>query len=313
MLLIGHRGCHYAGYNQNTIRAFAKVTQEGASAIEFDVQLCGDGQLVVVHNLALDEVSTGSGKVISTDSRTLKSLYAGDPSRSRDRIPLLEEVFDFFASFDQQDRPAMHLELKGDGTGIQTGKLLASYVTAGKLQYADLLVSSFNWQELVNIRTICPALKIALLDGLISRKVLVDKVGPGQEHLFQRIFIYGAEQYMVPRFPSFADNLELLEKECPDLRIRMLLADEIESCLAGSYYTDVLLDTAVAMDAVSVNLWYRSLSSQFIARAHSRGLAVYVYTVNGPDELLEVAKMGVDGIFTDYYVKAAHLLTGHTQ
>ena len=61
MIFRGHRGCSYPGYNQNTIRAFDKVAQEGVPAIEFDVQLCGDGQLVVDHNLDLEEVSNGKG------------------------------------------------------------------------------------------------------------------------------------------------------------------------------------------------------------------------------------------------------------
>jgi len=67
MILIGHRGCSYPGYNPNTIRAFDKVTQEGVPAIEFDVQLCGDGELVVFHNLDLKEVSNGKGKVSFSD------------------------------------------------------------------------------------------------------------------------------------------------------------------------------------------------------------------------------------------------------
>ena len=57
MILIGHlRGCCYPGCNQNTIRAFDKFTQEGVPAIEFDVQLCADGELVVVHTLNLEEL-----------------------------------------------------------------------------------------------------------------------------------------------------------------------------------------------------------------------------------------------------------------
>ena len=48
MLVIGHRGCSYPGYNQNTIRAYKKVIADGARAFEIDVQLTKDGQLVVV-------------------------------------------------------------------------------------------------------------------------------------------------------------------------------------------------------------------------------------------------------------------------
>lgn len=308
MILIGHRGCAYPGFNQNTIRAFDKVAGEGVPAIEFDVQLCGDGQLVVVHNLNLEEVSNGQGKVFTTDSHTLKSLYAGDISRGRDRIPFLSDVFDFFASLTPERRPAIHLELKGDGTGKPAGELLAKYVASGSLQYSDVLASSFNWQELRNIRKVCPVLKIALIDGAIRRPLLINKAGAEAEQYFQRIFAYGSEQYMIPRFSTLAENLKLLEKECDDRLISASIAEEIEACLDGRYYTDELLDTACEMNAVSVNLWYRTISPEFIDKAHKRGLAVLVFTVNDPDELRALARMGVDGIFTDYYSESARAL-----
>jgi len=308
MILIGHRGCSYPGYNQNTIRAFDKVAQEGVPAIEFDVQLCGDGQLVVVHNLDLKEVSNGTGKVSSTDSMTLRTLYAGDPARGKDRIPFLPEVFDFFASLPQDVRPAIHLELKGDGTGKPAGELLARYVASGRLQYSDVLASSFNWQELGNVRKVCPTLKIALIDGLMRRKLLCEKAGVVAERYFEHIFTYGCEQYMMPRFDSLGENLELLEKECADLRVRAFLAEEIEACLDGRYYTDELLDTACKMSAESVNLWHRTVTQEFVDKAHSKGLAVLVYTVNSPDELQALAHMGVDGIFTDDFSGSASLL-----
>lgn len=313
MLLIGHRGCYYPGYNQNTIRAFQKVATDGAPAIEFDVQLCGDGQLVVVHNLDLEEVSTGKGAVGNTDSGALKSLYAGDPTRGEDRIPFLFEVFDFFASFSPEDRPSIHLELKGDNTGTCTGELVREYVEAARLRFSDILVSSFNWQELKDIRNVCPTLKIALLDGAIRRKQLLAKAGSEAERYFATIFAYGCEDYMIPRYATVAENVELLERECPDLRLRQLFTEEIEACLAGEYYTEELLDTACEMRAVSVNLWYRSLGREFVERAHGRELAVFVYTVNRPDELKKLAEMNVDGIFTDFYTEAARVLAAYIE
>lgn len=307
-MLISHRGCSYPGYNQNTIRAFDKVTQEGVPAIEFDVQLCGDGELVVVHNLDLGEVSNGKGKVSETDSHILKSLYAGDPAKGKDRIPFLAEVFDFFASLPPKRRPAIHLELKGDGTGKPAGELLSKFFASGNLQNSDVLASSFNWQELKNIRKVCPTLKIALIHGAIRRSLLFEKAGVEVGRYFERIFAYGCEQYMFPRFGSLAENLELLEKECADPRIAAILAEQIEACLEGRYYTDALLDTACEMKAESVNLWYRSVTQEFIDKAHSRGLAVLVFTVNAPEDLQTLARIGVDGIFTDYYMESASLL-----
>jgi glycerophosphoryl diester phosphodiesterase len=217
-------------------------------------------------------------------------------------------VVDFFSSLAQDVRPAIHLELKGDDTGKPAGELLAKYVASGKLQYSDVLASSFNWQELRNIRKVCPTLKIALLDGLIRRKVLCQKAGVVAERYFEHIFTYGCEQYMMPHFGSLAENLELLERECADPRVRTFLAEEIEACLDGRYYTEELLDTACEMSAESVNLWHRTVTQEFVDKAHSKGLAVLLYTVNSPDELQALALMGVDGIFTDYYSESASLL-----
>jgi len=308
MLLIGHRGCAYPGFNQNTIRAFEKVAGEGIPAIEFDIQLCGDGQLVVVHNLDLEEVSNGKGKVSTTDAEILQTLYAGKIAQGKDRIPFLPEVLDFFASLAPEVRPAIHLELKGDGTGKPGGEMLKKYVASGSLRYSDVLTSSFNWQELKNIRKVCPELKIALIDGAIRRRVLLEKGGVEVERYFERIFTYGCEQYMLPRFSTLAENLELLKTECEDVQVRSLFAEEIKACLDGKYYTDELLDTARAMDATSVHIWYRTVTPEFIEKAHQKGLAVLVFTVNAPEDLLAQANIGVDGIFTDCYLQAAQVL-----
>ncbi len=309
MLLIGHRGCRYQGFNQNTIRAFEKVTTEGVPAIEFDVQLSSDDQLVVLHNLDLNEVSTGKGKVSETHSKVLKSLFAGDPKQGKDRIPFLPEVFDFFASFSPAKRPAIHMELKGQNTGKRAGGLFMEYVAQGKLETSDLLASSFNWHELDALRKICPAARIALLDGAIQRRLLLEKTGPFVEKYFTKIFAYGNEEYMLPRFATLPENLEILKKQYNDEPdVLAILAEEVKCCIEGGYYTDILLDAACSMNASSINLWYRPLSSEFIEKAHKRGLAVYAYTVNLPADVLSLKEMGVDGIFTDYFADTARLL-----
>lgn len=311
MMLIGHRGCKYPGYNQNTLRSFEKVTSEGVPAIEFDVQISADEELVVVHNLDLEEVSTGTGEVSSTDSATLKSLFAGDPAQGEDRIPFLAEVFDFFASCPADSRPEIHMELKGNNTGKQAGELFNKYIADRKLRNSDMLVSSFNWKELQAIREVCPEVKIALLDGAVRRDLLLEKTGPEAEKYFAKLFAYGNEDYMLPRFPALAENMELLDKICPEQKIHAKLAQEIKDCLNGHYYTDELLDSAEAMKASSVNLWYRTVSTAFIKKAHARKLAVFVYTANRPEEWKALAKAGVDGIFTDFYAEAARTLTEH--
>ncbi len=307
MLLIGHRGCYYEGFNQNTLRAFKKVMDEGVPAIEFDVQRCSDGELVVVHNLDLREVSTGEGSVSSTDSKAIKRLFAGDPYRGEDRIPFLSEVFDLFAATEPDSRPLIHMELKGEETGRSAGELFNRYIESGKLHLSDILTSSFNWQELRTIRSVLPGINIALLDGAIRRNLFLARAGTEAEPFFEQIFSYGAEDYMLPRFDNIRENEVHVRKICQDPRLADLFVEEINDCLNGRYYTDELLDTACSMKAVSVNLWYKTVTAEFVHKAHRKGLKVFVYTVNDPGEIKAMGEMGVDGLFTDYYAQARTL------
>ena len=310
MILIAHRGCSYPGYNQNTLRSFEKVIEEGVPAIELDVQLDADGNLPIVHNLDLTMVSTGTGQVSTSSSAYLKSIHAGDPNRGEDEIPFLEEVLALFAGIEASKRPVLHMELKGNGTGRPSGAMVRAYLDDGRLEKGDILVSSFNWHELKQIRTLCPELDVALLDGAIRRGPLMERV-PESEGYISELFAYGEEDYMLPRFPELSKNVALLEKLCPKGPIFDGLKGEIETCLSGGYYTEALLDEAVAMKAASVNVWFQTVTPAFVEEAHKRGLKILLYTINAKEDLLKAAEMGVDGIFTDFYSEACEVLKAY--
>lgn len=53
-------------------------------------------------------------------------------------------------------------------------------------------------------------------------------------------------------------------------------------------------------DAYSVHGQIGIASARFVARAHERGLKVFVYTVNSPEDIDRLQALGVDGIFTDF-------------
>jgi glycerophosphoryl diester phosphodiesterase len=52
--------------------------------------------------------------------------------------------------------------------------------------------------------------------------------------------------------------------------------------------------------AYSVHAHVNITSARFIARAHERGLKVFVYTVNSSEDIDRLQALGVDGIFTDF-------------
>lgn len=77
------------------------------------------------------------------------------------------------------------------------------------------------------------------------------------------------------------------------------LAPEIP---VGALLCGVPLDWAACaseLQASSLNLSSEFVDARLVADAKSRGLAVYVYTVNDPEEYRRLAALGVDGVFTD--------------
>jgi len=54
------------------------------------------------------------------------------------------------------------------------------------------------------------------------------------------------------------------------------------------------------LKAWSLNLGLSLAQPQTIAAAHERGLEVFVYTVNKPEDIARMRALGVDGVFTNY-------------
>ena len=71
---------HRVGANmapENTMAAFHRALEVGADAIELDVRLTRDGQVVVIHDRRLEQTTTGRGMVATHALEELKSLDAG--------------------------------------------------------------------------------------------------------------------------------------------------------------------------------------------------------------------------------------------
>lgn len=65
--------------------------------------------------------------------------------------------------------------------------------------------------------------------------------------------------------------------------------------------------TAAELGAESLNVSAEFVDRRLIVDAHARGLRICVYTVNEPDEMRQLADLGVDGIFSDYPDRALAL------
>lgn len=97
-LIIGHRGA--MGYApENTIASFEEAIRRGADWIECDVQLSKDGEVVVIHDTAVDRTTDGQGLVRDLPWKKLKSFDAGvwhSHEFAHQHIPSLAEVITRF-------------------------------------------------------------------------------------------------------------------------------------------------------------------------------------------------------------------------
>ena len=57
---------------------------------------------------------------------------------------------------------------------------------------------------------------------------------------------------------------------------------------------------AEELGAFSVHLAHDFITNEFVEDAHRRGLKVFVFTVNHPDDIIKMCDLGVDGVFTNY-------------
>ena len=147
---IGHRGAkgHIA---ENTLASIKKAIDLGADGVEIDVFKCLTGEIVVFHDKSLDKLTNGIGLIEEKTLEELKKLRVLD---SQEQIPTLLEVI---KSIDED--VFLNIELKGRNTAEGSLDLVKKHITKSD----NILFSSFNWDELKDLRKLDSEIKIALI------------------------------------------------------------------------------------------------------------------------------------------------------
>ncbi len=160
-LIVAHRGSS-ARAPENTLASFELAIDEGAHAIELDVRLSKDGELIVCHDASIDRCSDGSGDVANLTLRELKRFSAGTWFGKRfagERIPTLREVVERFGH-----RIAINIELKAgrfEKRSILPDRcceLVASFHLR-----ESVLITSFQHSFIRRVRRIHPGIPAGLL------------------------------------------------------------------------------------------------------------------------------------------------------
>jgi len=153
LITIGHRGA-MGHETENTLASIQKALDLNVDMIEIDVFKISSGEIVVFHDEKIDRLTNGSGDIESLDLEALKNLTV----EGNHKIPLLSEVLDVI-----NHKVPLNIELKGPDTSEGVMHIIKTYMENEGWTLDDFLISSFNWEELQNMRRINKDIKIAIL------------------------------------------------------------------------------------------------------------------------------------------------------
>lgn len=171
-LAIAHRGDPLVK-PQNTKGAFLSAMQYDIDMIETDINMTKDGELVVIHDQKVDNISNGSGWVIDHTLDDLKKLDFGSwmgPGMGPETILTLEE----FIELTVDGVAALNIEIK-NGPVKYNGlddKLIAILESCDMIN--RVIISSFDHKLLKDLKGKCPE----LLTGILYNAGLIDHIKP---------------------------------------------------------------------------------------------------------------------------------------
>ena len=85
-------------------------------------------------------------------------------------------------------------------------------------------------------------------------------------------------------------ELEAVHRMDPQIKLGVLISGPTVDAVG----------VAVVLGAYSVHFPLKSIDRGLVDDAHSRGLRVFVFTVNDPDDIRRMDGLGVDGVITNY-------------
>lgn len=183
---------------ENTMAAFKKALEQGATGIETDVQLTKDGQMVLIHDETLERTTSGSGWVKDYTLQELRSLDAGgkfDPAFQGEAIPTLDELLELV----QDHGIIVNIELK-NGVILYEGLEQKVIERVRAFQMEDrVVISSFNHYSLFLCKQLAPEIRTGILymEGLFEPWKYADTLRADALHAYHYAvlpeFVQGAK------------------------------------------------------------------------------------------------------------------------
>jgi len=152
-LVIGHRGA-MGHETENSLPSIQKALDLGVDMIEIDVFKIRTGEIAVFHDERVDRLTNGVGHIEEYSFLGMRRLLLD----GNYPIPILQEVVKLI-----DKKAALNIELKGAGTADRVNHMMSYYVEDEGWSWDNILISSFNWDELRDMRKLNLEIPIAVL------------------------------------------------------------------------------------------------------------------------------------------------------
>jgi glycerophosphoryl diester phosphodiesterase len=269
--LQGHRGARGL-VPENTIPAFRRALELGVTTLEMDVVVSADGVVVVSHEpwMARAKCLAPDGAPIPADEARAHRIY--------------EMPYERIAAYDCGRR----LEDFPEQEAVSAPKPRLRDV----LEMAETYVDTHDRGPVFyNIET-------------KSRPDWDDTLHPEPEAFVRRVLAVVTAAGVAPRttIQSFDPRtLEAAHRQNATVRTALLVGT------AGNQGLDDNLATlSFVPDIYSPNA--ELVDSALVSAVHDRALALIPWTVNDPDAMARLVRLGVDGLITDYPDRARTVL-----
>ncbi|MDF7798891.1 glycerophosphodiester phosphodiesterase [Pontiellaceae bacterium B1224] len=186
--IIAHRGASFDA-PENTLESFQLGLEQGADAIECDVRLSRDGELVVIHDPTVERVAKVTRAVADLSVAELQALEVGGWKAAKwngARIPTLPAVLDLVPAGRR-----IFIEVKvGQAALPRLKELLAE--TA--LSRSQIVMMEFDLETVIAMRSLFPDIEVLWLNDFPrvsppwkKRRALQDNIKTAKRHGFDGI------------------------------------------------------------------------------------------------------------------------------
>jgi glycerophosphoryl diester phosphodiesterase len=156
--IVGHRGAKGIA-PENTFASFQKALDIGVGAVELDLHVSKDGELVVMHDPNIERTTDGKGEIGDFTVAELKRLnaaakFAGEVSYPPQQIPTLQEVFDLVKGKVQL---CLEIKLRSDNQRYPGIEQMTLDAVRRNNALSNALVSSFDFPTLNEVKRIEPS------------------------------------------------------------------------------------------------------------------------------------------------------------